>query len=141
MLDKEKLITCIQNNINDEIKKYNFNLIFKSINNKCISKNDKINDNIKKEEEDYKNMQKLRNYFLKDNLIVTRNRDYFYKQINKYSKFIPKDSIFYKFIKDKKIDKNEMPLFIDKKRLPLIHEIFNDLLERIQLNKNYDGTF
>jgi len=34
-----------------------------------------------------------------------------------------------------------MSLFINKKRFPLIHEIFNDLLERIQLNKNYDGTF
>ena len=141
MLDKEKLITCIQNNINDEIKKYNFNLIFKSINNKCISKNDKINDNNKKEEEDYKNIQNSEINFLKDNLIVKRNRDYFYKQINKYSKFIPKDSIFYKFTKDKNIDKNEMSLFINKKRFPLIHEIFNDLLERIQLNKNYDGTF
>jgi len=67
MLDKEKLITCIQNNINDEIKKYNFNLIFKSINNKCISKNDKINDNIKKEEEDSKKIQNSEINFLKDN--------------------------------------------------------------------------
>ena len=42
MLDKEKLITC-------------------------ISKNDKINDNIKKEEEEHKNTQNSEINFLKDN--------------------------------------------------------------------------
>ena len=42
---------------------------------------------------------------------------------------------------NKNINKNEIYLSINKNRFPLIHEIFNDLLERIQLNKNYDGTF
>ena len=152
MLNEKKLISTVQNNNNEELKKYDINNILKrniedngqsknaiiveqNINNnikdnmdndiKIVVQNNKsdninnninektkdiINDNIDDQIYDEINQNKLNSQnktknieieILKDNLIVTTNRDYFEREIKKYSKSIPKDSVFYTFQKIK----------------------------------------
>ena len=181
MLNKNKLISCMQTNSNEEIKNYNISKILITNNNANnqskneiiieknfnVNKNDniedkinniinenksdnikdningEINNNINTTKEDSKNkIQSSEIDLLRENLITTTNRDYFNKQIEKYSKFIPEDSIFYKYTKDKNFDfKNDLDLSINKTYFPLIYAIFHNLLEEIRMDKTYNKTF
>ena len=181
MLNKNKLISCIQIDSNEEIKNYNLNKILitnNNANNQSKNEiiiennfnvnmndniedkinnimnenkndnikdniNDEINNNINATKEDSKNkIQSSEIDLLRENLITTTNRDYFNKQIEKYLKFIPEDSIFYKYTKDKNFDfKNDLDLSINKTYFPLIYAIFHNLLEEIRMDKTYNETF
>ena len=201
MLNEKKLISTVQNNINEEIKKYGINNILKinivnndqskneiivnqnlnnnikdnikdnmdnnikniiqnnksdNINNnmnenKNININNIINDNIDEQIYDEINQNKLgpqnktKNLeidILKENLIITTNRDYFKMQIKKYSKLIPKDSVFYTFQKKKNSTfKQDIFHTINKKYFRLVYAIFQNLLKIINLDKKYEKIF
>ena len=201
MLNEKKLISTVQNNINEEIKKYDINNILKinivnndqskneiivnqnlnnnikdnikdnmdnnikniiqnnksdNINNnmnenKNININNIINDNIDEQIYDEINQNKLgpqnktKNLeidILKENLIITTNRDYFKMQIKKYSKLIPKDSVFYTFQKKKNSTfKQDIFHTINKKYFRLVYAIFQNLLKIINLDKKYEKIF
>ena len=130
----------IQNNEienNNEIMSNNINNIIYETDENYIDNNDldkKIDTNAKKEDIS----------LLKENLTYIPIRKYFMDQIKKYSGFIDKNSVFYKFINSKNFDfdfkKNIKN--INKHYFPIIHAIYSNLLENINdLDKNYDKKF
>ena len=152
IINTQNLNNNIKDNMDNNIKIVIQNNKSDNINNN-MNKNTKdiINDNIDEQIYDEINQNKLCSQnenknleieILKDNLIMDTNRDYFEKQVKRYSKLIPKDSVFYTFQKKKNSKfKQDISHTINKKYFPLAYAIFHYLLEIIELDKKYEKMF